>query len=187
MTTFEAFADLAARRRTSLLMDSSRSVDAAVIRQLCEVAAWAPCHKRTWPWRFAAFTGQGRTRLGEAMADDMDAADFGDDAKRTKTRGKYLRAPSVLVVGCEPHPNEMLHIENRDAVAAAIQNLLLGATALGLASFWSTPALTRPPGVLQLCGFDPDDRIVGVLYLGWPDGSCPAPERPPVTISSIDG
>ena len=121
------------------------------------------------------------------MADDMATADYGEDAKRAKTRGKYLRAPSVLVVGCEPHPNEMLHIENRDAVAAAIQNLLLGATALGLATFWSTPALTRPPKVLDLCGFDTDDRIVAVLYLGWPNGDCPAPERPPVTITTIDG
>ncbi len=187
MTTFEAFADLASRRRTSLLMDTDRPVDPATLQQICEVAAWAPSHKRTWPWRFASFTGDGRKRLGEMMADDMAAADMGDEAKRAKTRVKYMRAPNVLVVGCEPHPNEMLHIENRDAVAAAIQNLLLGATALGLASFWSTPALTRPPGVLSLCGFEADDRVVGVLYLGWPDGDCPAPERPPVTITTIDG
>lgn len=187
MTTFEAFADLAARRRTSLLMDTERPVDPAIIRQVCEVAAWAPSHKRTWPWRFASFTGAGRTLLGETMADDMAAADYGGEVKQAKTRGKYLRSPNVLVVGCEPHPNEMLHIENRDAVAAAIQNLLLGATALGLASFWSTPALTRPPGVLDLCGFDPEDRVVGVLYLGWPDGNCPAPQRPPVAITTIDG
>jgi len=186
MTTFDAFADLAARRRTSLLMDTTRTVDAAVIEQLCAVASWAPCHKRTWPWRFASFTGDGRSRLGGAMADDMVDADFGDGAKQAKTRRKYLRAPAVVVVGCEPHPNEMLHLENRDAVAAAIQNMLLGATALGLASFWSTPALTRPPKVLDLCGFGNDDRVVGVLYLGWPDGECAAPERPSVSIAHID-
>ena len=66
MTTFEAFADLAARRRTSLLMDTERRVDPAIIRQVCEVAAWAPSHKRTWPWRFASFTGAGRALLGES-------------------------------------------------------------------------------------------------------------------------
>ncbi len=46
--------------------------------------------------------------------------------------------------GAHRDDNEMLHAENRDAVAAGIQNLLLGATTLGLASFWSTPALTQP-------------------------------------------
>lgn len=183
--TIDAFTQLARSRRTSLAMESNRSVDDDIIDQLCELASWAPSHKRTWPWRFASFTGDGRLRLGTTMATDMADADFGDETKRAKTQNKYLRAPAVVVVGCEPHPNEMLHAENRDAVAAAIQTLLLGATALGLASFWSTPALTHPPKVLDLCSFSPDDRIVGVIYLGWPSGTSPAPEREPVEVVRI--
>jgi nitroreductase len=183
--TFEQFAELARSRRTSLLMDRNRPVERTIVDELCELASWAPNHKKTWPWRFAEFTGQGRARLGESMVADMVDADFGDDVKRTKTLTKYLRAPTVLVVGCTPHDNAMLHDENRDAVAAAIQNLLLAATARGLASFWSTPALTRAPRVLELCGFDPDDRLVGFVYLGWPGGTCAAPDRPPVMITRI--
>ena len=184
-TDFERLAALIRERRTSLLMDRERPVEPVLVDALCELACWAPNHKKTWPWRFAEFTGDGRARLGDTMADDMVAADFGDETKREKTRTKYLRAPSVLVVGCTPHANDTLHQENRDAVAAGIQNLLLGATSLGLASFWSTPALTRPPGVLELCGFAPEDQIVGVLYLGWPDGECAVPERPVPAITRV--
>jgi nitroreductase len=79
----------------------------------------------------------------------------------------------------------MLHAENRDAVAAGIQNLLLGATALGLASFWSSPALEQPEAVLELCEFDPDDRLVGIVYLGWSAQDCPAPERPAPRITHV--
>ena len=185
ITDFEQLAALIRERRTSLLMDRERPVERVLIDALCELAYWAPNHKKTWPWRIAEFTGAGRARLGETMARDMVAADFGDEAKREKTRRKYLRAPSVLVVASTPHDNEMLHHENRDAVSAGIQNLLLGATSLGLASFWSTPSLMCPPGVLALCGFEPDDRIVGVLYLGWPDGECAVPARPEVTITRV--
>lgn len=167
-------------------VDQTRDVPVDVVEQLCELAAWAPNHKRTWPWRFALFTGAGRATLGEAMVADMIDADFGDDTKRAKTATKYLRTPATLVVGAAPHPNEMLHHENRDAVAAGVQNILLGATRLGLASFWSTPALTQPPGVLELCGFAPEDRIVGLIYLGWSTGSAPVPERPPVVLQHID-
>ena len=184
-TDFERLAALIRERRTSLLMDRERPVEPVLVDALCELACWAPNHKKTWPWRFAEFTGDGRARLGNTMADDMVAADFGDETKREKTRTKYLRAPSVLVVGCTPHANDTLHQENRDAVAAGIQNLLRGATSLGLASFWSTPALTRPPGVLELCGFAPEDQIVGVLYLGWPDGECAVPERPVPAITRV--
>ena len=168
-----------------MIVDPQRSVPAELVTELCELATWAPNHKKTWPWRFALFSGEGRTRLGAAMADEMEQASFGDDAKRAKTRSKYLRTPSVLVVGCAPHDDEMLDAENRDAVAAGIQNLLLGATALGLASFWSTPALARPPAVLELCGFDPDDRLVGVVYLGWAAQECAAPQRPAPRITLV--
>ena len=168
-----------------MIVDQLREVPLDVVDELCALASWAPNHKKTWPWRFAVFTGAGRGRLGNTMADEMERAGFGDDVKRAKTRTKYLRTPATLVVGCAAHENEMLHAENRDAVAAGIQNVLLGATALGLASFWSTPAIARPPAVLELCGFEPDDRLVGVIYLGWATQECPAPPRPRFPITHV--
>jgi nitroreductase len=182
---FERFSTLVRSRRTSMIVDQGRDVPLEVIAELCGLATWAPNHKKTWPWRFAVFTGDGRARLGATMADEMVRVDYGDEVRQAKTRTKYLRTPATLVVGCTPHDNEMLHDENRDAVAAGIQNLLLGATSLGLASFWSTPALARPPAVLELCGFEPDDRLVGMIYLGWATQECPAPERPHVPITHI--
>jgi nitroreductase len=184
-TGFEEFSDLVRSRRTSMIVEQGRDVPLEVITELCALATWAPNHKKTWPWRFAVFTGNGRARLGDTMADEMERVGFGDETKRVKTRAKYLRTPATLVVGCAPHDDEMLHAENRDAVAAGIQNLLLGATTLGLASFWSTPALTQPPAVLELCGFEPVDRLVGVIYLGWAAQPCPAPPRPEVSIVHV--
>ena len=184
--TFDQLAAVIRGRRTSMLVDKDCEVPVAFVEQLCELASWAPNHKKTWPWRFALFTGDGRSRLGDTMVADMEAADFGDEGKRLKTAGKYLRTPATLVVGCGAHDNEMLHLENRDAVAAGIQNLLLAATSMGLATFWSTPALTQPPQVLELCGFEPDDRIVGIIYLGWAERMCEAPARPPIDLSVID-
>jgi nitroreductase len=182
----EAIAAAIRSRRTSMFVDLERAVPVETVHALCELATWAPNHKKTWPWRFALFSGDGRSRLGAAMVADMIAADFGDDGKRLKTATKYLRTPATLVVGCASHTNEMLNLENRDAVAAGIQNLLLAATSMGLATFWSTPALTSPPTVLELCGFDIDDRIVGIIYLGWENSSVAPPERPPVVLNHVD-
>jgi nitroreductase len=184
--TFDEFSKLVRARRTSMIVDQDRDVPVELVRQLCELATWAPNHKKTWPWRFALFTGEGRRRVGEAMVSDMVAADFGDEGKREKTRTKYLRTPALLVVGSSPHDNQMLAAENRDAVAAGLQNLLLGATTVGLASFWSTPALTVAPTVLDLCGFDADDRLVGMVYLGWATNDVPVPDRPAVDLHHID-
>ncbi|TVR26164.1 MAG: hypothetical protein EA389_06830 [Ilumatobacter sp.] len=182
----DRFADLVRARRTHLLVDRDRDVPRELIDRLCDLATWAPNHKRTWPWRFASFTGQGRARLGDAFAHDMVTAAVGDEGKRAKTRGKYLRAPATVVVGCAAHPHPTFHDENRDAVAAAIQNLLLGATAAGLASFWSTPPVIDGRTTLDLCGFEPTDRIIGVIYLGWPTSTVNAPDRPAPTITRVE-
>lgn len=174
----DELAALIRSRRTHMLVEPARAVPADLIDRLCELATWAPNHKRTWPWRFAAFAGGGRARLGEAFVADLVAAGIGDDGKRAKTLTKYLRTPTVLVVGTDAHDDPTFHVENRDAVAAGVQNLLLGATATGLASFWSTPPVEDGPRALDLCGFEPDTRIVAVIYLGWAAGDCAAPERP---------
>jgi nitroreductase len=184
--SFDDVADLIRSRRTHLLVDRDRPVPQELVRELCALATWAPNHKKTWPWRFAAFTGDGRGRLGACFVDDMVTADLGDDVKRAKTQTKYLRAPTVVVVGCGASDHPTFHDENRDAVAAGIENLLLGATAAGLASFWSTPPVMDGPRALQLCGFAPDDRIIGVVYLGWPIGTAEAAQRPDPAITFVD-
>ena len=78
----DAFATLRAiveDRRTNMLVDRDREVSEDIVRDLCELAMWAPNHKRTWPWRFAAFSGDGRVRLGEACAQDLIAGGSDDE------------------------------------------------------------------------------------------------------------
>ena len=168
-----------------MFVDPERSLPDVEIVDLCTAAQWAPNHKRTWPWRFAAFSGDSRLRLGEAFVADMIANDIGDEGKRTKTLTKYARTPNVLVVGCAPSPTPNLSADDRDAVAAGIQTLLLAATARGLASFWSTAAVTTATAVNELCGFPEGTRIVGVVYLGYAADAVlvPTPDRPPVPIT----
>ncbi|MEO6124691.1 MAG: nitroreductase [Ilumatobacteraceae bacterium] len=182
---FEELCELIRSRRTSMLVDKSRDVPVEIVEQLCELAQWAPNHKRTWPWRFALFTGDGRQRLGEAFAADMADFEVGVAGQRSKTLVKYVRTPAVLVVGAAADANPTRHDENRDAVAAGVQNILLGATALGLASSWGSAPLIDSPRVLDLCRFGPDVRLVNVMYLGWALDAPARPERPPVVLTVV--
>ena len=182
LATFEA---LVRARRTSLLVDTERAVPVELVERLCRLAMWAPNHKRTWPWRFALFTGDGRARLGAAFAEAQAAAGVTDEAKLTKTRTKWGRAPAVLLIGSAPEPDAHRTIENGDADAAGVQNVLLAATSAGLASFWSSPPATSAR-VLALAGFEPGTRLVAAIYLGWPTGAVPEPERPSPVLTVVD-
>ena len=183
-TTFDVVAEVIRSRRTSLVVDRDRPVPDELVATLCELASWAPCHKRTWPWRFTAFSGAGRQRLGDAAADALAAAGA-DQAKIDKTRTKYLRAPTMLVVGAVHGDDPVRTAENHDATCAAVQNLLLGATAAGLASYWSSCPIGANDAVAQVSGFDRPVSIVAVIYLGWPARECPAPDRPPVELTYV--
>lgn len=172
-------------RRTTKLLDPDTPVPATVIEELCALATWAPNHKRTEPWRFAVFTGDGRRVLGDTIADEMEASGA-HEAKVLKTRTKYLRAPAVIVVGSTSGADETTTGENRDAVAAGIGNLLLGASARGLATLWSSVATPRSPALWRLCGFPDDTFAVGAVYLGHPTGEEPLGRRSVPMITWID-
>jgi nitroreductase len=171
-------------RRTSMIVDRERPVPRDVVEQLCELATWAPNHKRTWPWRFAVAEGEGRGRLGEVIADAMER--HGDPPEKVaKARTKYLRTPATLVVGAAAGDTPDRTAENRDAVAAGVQNLLLAATALGLASYWGSCPKGCNDAVAALCGFEPGTHVAAIIYLGWATEHVAAPERPPVQLHEI--
>lgn len=164
-------------RRTSLLVDGSRPVDPALVQRVIESAVWAPNHKRTWPWRFTVVTGEARARMGDDFA-EVGARLAMDPVKVAKQRTKYLRSPVVVLVWVTGDRSEVRRREDRDATAAAVQNLLLAATANGLASYWATISDDFHPAARTLAGVDDGHDFVALIYLGHPAGTAAVPPRP---------
>ncbi|MGH8998807.1 MAG: nitroreductase family protein [Acidimicrobiia bacterium] len=179
-----AVGEVIRRRRTSLLVDPDRPVPDELVDELIGLATWAPNHHRTWPWRFAVVRGEGRHRLGRLVA-DYEARVGAAPGRIAKAAGKYARAPVVLLVGQADNPNPTRRAEDRDAVAAGIQNLLLGATAAGLASHWATGTWLEDEAVKAFAGLAPADDLVALVYLGWPRSECSTPDRPTPVVTRI--
>jgi nitroreductase len=169
-------------RRSSLLIDPTREVPREIVAELCELLTWAPNHKRTWPWKIAVLSGDTRRVLGERISTVM-AAQGDDEPKVLKTRTKYLRSPNVIAVGALPGDSAERTAENRYAVAAGVQNLLLAAHAHGLAALWGSPARGTNGVINEICGFPEQTEIMGLLYLGWPNGTVESPGRPTADIT----
>lgn len=173
----EELLQLIATRRSSVLIDAAQPVDVKVIHEMITAAQWAPNHKKTWPARFVIVSGDSRSRLGHAIADAM--AQQGDDAAKVeKTRAKYLRSPFVIVVASAEGSTPMEHEENKYAVAAGIQNMLLIAHSHQLASLWSSPAKGANSAITKFSGLDPSDTVLGIIYVGYPSKVAPDSDRP---------
>jgi nitroreductase len=155
-------------------------VSRELIEQLLAAAVQAPNHYKVRPWRFAVLTGASREQLGEAMAQSTKAnkPDTTDEDLQ-KDRAKPLRAPVVIAVGVDkPAIPKAKEIENVCATAAAIQNILLAAHALGLVAIWRTGPSATDPAIKHFFGWEADQHLIGFVYLGYP-AEMPAPyERP---------
>lgn len=168
-----------ARRSIPRLVDPGP--DADELQFLLSAAVAAPDHGEARPWRFVVFAGEDRERFGHVLAEAarQRAADEGgaelDDARAEKERRRFLRAPVVVAVICRMQARRVRQDEQRDAVAAAAQNLLLAATARGWGSVWRTGDAATSPVVRQALALADDDAIVAFIYLGTigPDGGKP--------------
>jgi nitroreductase len=151
-----------------------------VIEKLLDAGNDAPNHHKVRPWRFVVLTGNGRNRLGDAMAASFSARqpDLSPEGL-DKTRALPLRAPVVIAVGVDkPVETKVLELENISAVSAACQNILLAAHALGLGAIWRTGEWARDSKVKEFLGFAEDQHIAGFLYIGYPETVVEYPPRP---------
>lgn len=151
-----------------------------LIEKLLDAAVQAPNHYKVRPWRFVVLTGEGRNQLGQVMSASQQSRhpEFPPEAF-DKCRTLPLRAPVVIAVGVDkPSEAKVLEIENVCAVAAATQNLLLAAQAMGLGAKWRTSEWARDPMVKEFLGFEPDQHIIGFIYVGYPEFVSESVSRP---------
>ena len=156
-------------------------VEPEVIEKLLAAAAQAPNHHRVRPWRFIVLSGQARNRLGDIMAASLQARQpETPTAALDVERSRPLRSPVLIAVGVDlPSEPKVVEIENICAAAAATQNLLLAAQASGLAAIWRTGPAANDPAVKRFLGLQPEQRLIGLIYLGYPmEGERPLPQRP---------
>lgn len=172
-------------------LDAARGVERALLTQILEDATWAPTHGLTEPWKFIVHQGAARQRLAETMQrvyrDTTPAHEFRED-KMKKMSENPLLAPVVIACVMERRGGAKIpEIEEIEAVACALQNLQLSATAAGLGCYWSSPPLLGTREFADWLGIGAEDKCVGLIYLGWPRAGLnwPRSVRQPVETKTV--
>ena len=151
-----------------------------LIERLLRAAVQAPNHHRVRPWRFIVLSGAARQRMGDIMAESKRlAAPDTPSAVLDVERSRPLRSPVIIAVGVDkPTEPKVLEVENICAAAAAAENLLLAATDLGLGAMWRTGPAALDPRVKEFLGLSPDQHLIALIYVGYPEGEHIRQERP---------
>jgi nitroreductase len=160
--------DAIASRSTAKTLGAPGPTPAQIAR-LVEAAGHAPDHGRLKPWRFVAVDGVEREAFANAVAQSRRDQNPGyTDEQMELEREKIRRSPSILVAACIVRKDipKVPEIEQVIATGAAVENLLLAATELGIGVMWKTGPAAYNIRVKAAVGLSADDHIVAILHLG---------------------
>ena len=143
------------------------------VKELLKLANWAPTHGRTEPWRFIVYSGDKVKEFCYQHAELYRAltpkAKFEEGSYGKQLHYGDLASHLIIALMQRGNSPKIPSLEEIAATAAAIQNILLGATAAGITSFWSTSGMTHHPAMKDFLKLRKEDVIMGFVYLGYSD------------------
>ena len=138
-------------------------------QRILQAAAAAPDHGQLLPWRLIEVPCAERARLAGAFARALQDRDpDASAAELTQAREKAYRAPWLLLAVCQTEggdPDILAH-ERLLSAGAAIQNMLLMATAMGLGSALTSGKALQSHAVRQLFRLEPTERALCFINVG---------------------
>ncbi|MBL4651621.1 MAG: nitroreductase [Flavobacteriales bacterium] len=163
---------------------SDRKVHREMIENMLENARWAPTHGLTQPWFFKVFMGDGLQKLAEFHSETYKKITPSESflvKKYDKLQSNALQSSVVIAICMKRQEIEKIpEIEEIEAVACAVQNMHLTATAFGLGAYWGSGGLTYSEEMKTFLGLKKKDKCLGLFYIGYPDIEWPKGQRKPI-------
>lgn len=143
------------------------------IETLLEMAHWAPTHAKTEPWRFFVYTGVGLQQFCLDHAEMYKNSVTEEQFMQNKYDGflnQFKTVSHLVIAAMKRTPMAKIPmLEEYAAVSAAVQNILLTATAMDISSFWCTGGMALKPEMKNYLQLVEEDEVVAMIYLGKTD------------------
>lgn len=167
---FEAVAS-----RHSIRSFSGKPVPQEAIEKLLGAAATAPSAFNSQPWHFYVTRGESREKLGRIMSQSTQYLEEYIEVLGPEKYEFALRwysdlggAPVVIVCTSQAFDTEHENTSALVAVGAAIQNMLVGAAALGLGACNISFAHYVQDEIVEEFDIPKDREIVSIIAVGYP-------------------
>lgn len=163
------------------------------LHELLSLAAAAPDHGLLTPWRFIIVPTDQRHRLAEVFALALIERDPGATLEQIESaREKAHRAPLLMVaIAClGPREPDTPSLERMVSMGAAIQNLLLGAHAMGFGAGLTSGQAMASKRLGELCRLAHGEVPVCCVNIGTVSKRKPGSRVRPLPtsfVSELDG
>ncbi|MEP3481840.1 MAG: nitroreductase [Fuerstiella sp.] len=155
-----------------------------IIDRMLEAANWAPTHGCTEPWRFFVHTNEARIKLGNKIAElymQITKPENCSSATAEKLKNFAAASSHLIVIAMKRQESgKISRVDEVAAVACAVQNLHLMATACGAAGYWSSAKAICCDLMKDHLGLGAEDEVLGMFYVGTAEGELPEGKRKPI-------
>jgi len=182
--------------RHSIRLFSDKPVSDEAINLILQAANKAPSAHNQQSWRFIVITGEKKRQLVELVSNKANEFPKASSVLLRMASRSIAGAPVVIAVANTgdliEHGTNLFNIDQQVAYdffrtmeiqssAAAVENLLLAATSLGLASVWLGILFLIKDEVLTLLG-EPKGEFMAVIPIGYPLKQTKGPEKRPLEM-----
>lgn len=152
---------------------NGNAIDENIMRDILSLADYAPNHGLTEPYRFIVYSNKSRLEFCRQHAELYKANTDPEKFDVSKYNNFYHmgdKASHVVIAIMKRGILEKIPVwEEEASVATAIQNILLGAAAMGIAGYWGSGGMARRKEFKTWLGLREEDMVMGVLYFGYTD------------------
>jgi nitroreductase len=186
-------------RRHSTRKFCEKPITDDILKKILQAANQAPSAHNQQSWRFIVLRGEKKHGLATLIAEK--AANFPKASAvllRMAAR-TIVSAPAVIAVANTgaliDHGKELFQIEDNlsqdffrtmeiQSSSAAVQNLLLAATSLGLATVWLGIMYLIKQDVLTYLG-EPQGEFMAIVPIGYADKEAQGPSKRPMEMMVV--
>ncbi|HOU36244.1 MAG TPA: nitroreductase family protein [Candidatus Omnitrophota bacterium] len=184
------------KERRSVRMFQDTPVSEEHLKTILQAANQAPSAHNQQSWRFIVLKGEKKAELVELIS--TKAGDFPKPASVLLRMASRSIASSPVVIAVansgelitrgtelfkvdKSTGHDFFRIMEIQSSAAAVQNLLLAATSLGLATVWLGVLVLIKHDVLEFLG-EPDGEFMAVIPVGYPSQKPAGPSKQPLDM-----
>jgi len=160
-----------------------------LIQRLLDAAVWVPNHRMTEPWQFYVLGETTKRKFAEIRRDLRKQSLPNPDAPEVKPALQKIvddtvNTPVIILVTSRGHTDPELQEENYWATFGAVYAFMLAAWAEDLGTYFRTGPIRQYPLLRQMLNLEDDQRIIGVVYAGYP-AVVPQKQRTPSAAKTV--
>ena len=159
--------------RRSVRKYRPEKIDKEIILKILRAANDAPSAMNRQPWEFIVVSGTKIADLGESYGKALGASysslpNGPSPDKVASLAESYGGAPHAVALVIEVSNDTRIQRADLESASAAMENLLLAATAEGLGTCWMTGPLREEKRLREILGVPESKELVAITPLGFP-------------------